>query len=79
MRSMSDEGCFAACRRSNGGFTIIELIVVVAIVGILAALAVAVFADYRRRTFNTSALTDLRNCKDSVEAFYVEHGHYPSN
>jgi type II secretion system protein G len=64
-------------RKTKKGFTLIELLVVVAIIGILAAIAIPQFAKYRMRAFNSTALSDLRNLKTDLEAYYVDNFEYP--
>lgn len=53
--------------RNAKGFTLIELMIVVAIIGILAAIAIPQFAAYRMRAFNASAESDTRNIKTAEE------------
>lgn len=60
------------------GFTLIELMIVIAIIGILAAIAIPQFSKYRQRSFNASALSDLRNVRTDVEGYYAEWQHYPN-
>lgn len=62
------------CRR---GFTLIELLIVVAVIGILAAIAVPYISIYRVRSYNASALSDLRSFKTELEGYFLAHGQYP--
>jgi type IV pilus assembly protein PilA len=63
--------------RNRKGFTLIELLIVVAIIGILAAIAIPQFAAYRVKSYNTAALTDLRNFKVWFESLYTDNRRYP--
>lgn len=54
------------------GFTLVELMIVVAIIGILAAVAIPQFALYRIKGFNSSALSDVRNVTTSQSAFFAD-------
>ncbi len=63
-------------RYPEEGFTLIELMIVVAIIGILAAIGVARFESYRTKSLNTVAQSDLRNAMASEEAYYAENSGY---
>jgi len=54
------------------------LMIVIAIIGILAAIAIPQFSAYRQRSYNSSANADLRNAATAQEAYYVDHMTYTS-
>ena len=60
--------------RRTAGFTLIELMIAVAIVGILAAIALGQYRDYTRRARMSEALTSLSTCKTRVGESYVLGG-----
>lgn len=64
--------------KNQKGFTLIELLVVVAIIGILAAIAIPQFAEYRQRGFDARAKSDLRNVATAEEAYFVDAEVYKS-
>ncbi|GAI61790.1 unnamed protein product [marine sediment metagenome] len=65
--------------RDERGFTLIELMIVVAIIGILATIAIPQFDFYRKRTYNAAANADLRNAATAQEAYYVDNATYTSD
>jgi type IV pilus assembly protein PilA len=66
-------------KKDEKGFTLIELMIVIAIIGILAAIAIPQFSAYRKRSYNASANADLRNAATAQEAYYVDAKTYAAN
>ena len=58
------------------GFTIIELLVVIIIIGILLAIAVPAYLGFRDRTANNTAKSNLRAALPAATAYYQDNGTY---
>jgi type IV pilus assembly protein PilA len=64
-------------RNRQSGFTLIELMIVVAIIGILASVAMPQFRNYAARAKVTEAIMQLTNCRTSVQEVYSSGGALP--
>lgn len=65
--------------RGNNGFTLIELMIVVAIIGILAAIAIPAYQDYTIRAKVAEGLSFADHAKTSVSEYYISMGVWPAN
>ncbi|HFA5726085.1 TPA: pilin [Neisseria gonorrhoeae] len=61
------------------GFTLIELMIVIAIVGILAAVALPAYQDYTARAQVSEAILLAEGQKSAVTEYYLNHGIWPEN
>jgi type IV pilus assembly protein PilA len=61
------------------GFTLIEMLVVVVIIGVLAGISIPLYLNYRKGAENKSAESDVRGAITAVEQYYTENGNvYPA-
>lgn len=65
--------------RPQSGFTLIELMIVVAIVGILASIAIPAYSDYTVRAKVTEAVSAAGAIKTSVADYYYANGELPTS
>jgi len=62
--------------RDTRGFTLIEVLVVIVLVGVLSALAISQYASFRQRGFDTKVAAAVRGVATGEEAYYAENRVY---
>ncbi|NLA42441.1 MAG: prepilin-type N-terminal cleavage/methylation domain-containing protein [Smithella sp.] len=60
-------------KRGQKGFTLIELMIVVAIIGILAVIAIPRFANYRKKSYDAVAKAELKNWYTACQAYLADN------
>lgn len=65
-------------KRKQSGFTIVELLIVIVVIGILAALVVTTFSGVQRKARNTERETDIKAIHGQLEAYFAANNAYPT-
>jgi len=65
-------------KKRQSGFTIVELLIVIVIIGILATLVIVTFSGIQQKARDTKRKTDINALDSHVEAFYANTGNYPT-
>jgi type II secretion system protein G len=64
--------------KRNKGFTIVELLIVIVVIGILAGLVITTYNGIQQKARNTERTTDLKTFQSQLEAYYANNGNYPT-
>jgi type IV pilus assembly protein PilA len=73
---------FAACKKrsfKDSGFSLVEILVVIAVIGLLAAIAIPQFMTYRSEAIDAEMKSDLRNASVAIEAYYAKQSVLPAS
>ena len=65
-------------KKQSKGFTIVELLIVIVVIGILALLVITTYSGIQAKARNTKRQTDLKSLQTKLEAFYNDNGYYPN-
>lgn len=63
--------------KTNGGFTIVELIIVVVVIAILAAISIMSYTNINRNAYNTQIMSGVQQYYKAIESYKVLNGRYP--
>lgn len=63
--------------KKTTGFTIVELVVVIAVIGILAAISITSYTQTQRKARDTEREADISVIQSALETFYEKNGNYP--
>lgn len=65
-------------KKRNQGFTIVELLIVIVVIGILALLVITTYSGIQAKARNSKRQTDVASLQTQIEAFFSQNGYYPS-
>lgn len=65
-------------KKSNKGFTIVELLIVIVVIGILALLVITTYSGIQAKARNAKRTSDIKSLQTHLEAFFSQNGYYPS-
>ncbi len=65
-------------KKAMSGFTIVELVIVIAVIGILASIATVSYSGVQQKARNASRISDLKNMQDALEIYQSKNGVYPT-
>ncbi len=75
--SITGFACNTATKHNRSGFTIVELLIVIVVIGILAAIVLNTFSGVQARARNTERQTDMKSLASQMEIYYSSNAGYP--
>jgi general secretion pathway protein G len=60
------------------GFTIVELLIVIVVIGILAAITMVAYTNIQSRARDNDRSTDIKSLQKALAMFYTDNGYYPA-
>ena len=70
---------YARSRAGQRGFTLVELLVVIALITVLAGMAVVQYRNSVQKTKEATLKTNLFRMRDAIDQYYADKGKYPSS
>lgn len=64
-------------KNKQSGFTIVELLIVIVVIAILAAITIVAYNGIQSRAHDSQRVSDMRSIKQQIEMYYVDNGSYP--
>ena len=65
-------------KKTSSGFTIVELLIVIVVIGILAAITIVAYNGIQQRARDADRVNDMSSLKKALALFYAEKGYYPA-
>ena len=70
---------FSKRAKPKDGFTLVEILVVIVVIGLLAAIAIPQFMSYHSEAIDAEMKSDLRNASIAIEAYYAKQSVLPAS
>lgn len=77
-RKLNELGLSRSSSNKSKGFTIVELLIVIVVIGILATLVLVTFTGIQKKARDSQRQTDIQAVNSQVAAFYTNYGFYPT-